>query len=483
MGAQDREEHTQASEMDIEKSPPASGDSGGGGQAEQASKAKQQNRGNNLKSDTTGVHESNPKSHSQTAPLKAPSAAEPAATPSSIATSGADIPSIDEQVQKVLSFVDQPLKDKQKGYIVSTKWMVRVLARSSINPLAEIKTDKSALEGDIGSVDNSDLVMITEDSDKLLDESGHPFVFLKPGLQNNEDYQILPEEAWNLIVQWYGVAKKSPIITRFAHNTSFDEITENIQYELTPPVFSLLKLPSSTGGSVKFLKGNDSPPIRQMASRSTPFMTWLRRAKEIAGIDMKTKVRVWRVLGGLKSSNKSGLVSPASSRSASPAPGSEIRANAGDTMIIDASTFAALKEGTQRDLIDTKDQTGNTNYNGSQTLDHAGLGRDEVILLEEQIGGPGGGEWASEGAKPSNLTVTKAASLEKKGKSISPAGRATAGPNVVTRGRQRRDGRTRGIVGLSNLGNTCYMNSALQCVRSVEELSQYFLSGCCESAF
>ena len=36
---------------------------------------------------------------------------------------------------------------------------------------------------------------------------------------------------------------------------------------------------------------------------------------------------------------------------------------------------------------------------------------------------------------------------------------------------------TRGIVGLKNLGNTCYINSSIQCLSNTEDLTKYFLKG------
>ena len=497
MGAQDREEHTSDVDMDRGSSPPAisvTGSVDDSGALETMPKAKQQDTGVRHESQgSIDMLSSNPKSSHQNAPSDetASNASPPdsllptlSSRESTSATSTeheppqsvAAIPTIDEQVAKVTELTMRPLQDKQKGYVVSYKWLSRVLARSSIRPGSD-NFDKSATEGEIGPVDNSDLVLVTEGSGHFLDEVGEPFVPLRPGLQHNDDYQIVPEEAWRLILKWYGSAKTSPIITRYVHNTSTGG-EENCQYELNPPIFSLLKLPGVPSGQLADSQNDTQMPIRTLASRSTSFMSWLKQAKKLVGIDMNSRVRVWKVLHGLKSSSGSGMLTPAASRSASPAPGANIVASAGDRLVLDVGTFTSLQVGDERELLEVPDQTMNEKYNGSLTLGLAGLSKDEVIVLEEQIGGAGGGEWPSNGAKSGSalLAVSKSgAASEKKGKSSTASGRSSPAPSMMTRGRQRKEPRTKGITGLGNLGNTCYMNSALQCIRSVEELTQYFL--------
>lgn len=392
-----------------------------------------------------------------------------------------DAPPIDEQVAKVTELSLQPLNEKQKGYVISSAWLNRVLARSSQGPHGD-KVDKTAAEGDIGPVDNSDIVLVTDPSTSFNDEAGEPFVPLRPGLTMGEDFEVMPQEAWDLVMKWYGLSARSPAIVRYAHNTNATGSLENFQYELNPPIFTILKLSNpSAGTTMQTLKDKNRAPVKILASRHTQFQAWLKKAKEMASIDMSTKVRVWRILGGLNNGGASGMVTPAASRSASPAPGATLTANAGSNLTLDVNTFSSLGDGSQKEMIEGKDQTMNEKYNGRSTLDLAGLGRDEVIVLEEQTGGPGGGEWVSDSIKQagSRLGVTttgsKFGSGKFKSKSTTTSGRSSPAPIVTARGRQRKDGKTRGVTGLSNLGNTCYMNSALQCVRSVEELAQYFL--------
>ncbi|KAL9029141.1 MAG: hypothetical protein Q9196_002587 [Gyalolechia fulgens] len=397
-----------------------------------------------------------------------------------------NLPSIDDQIAQVMEHTNKPLQEGQKGFVISCNWLGRVLARGSTDDVGT-KFGKEAAEGPVGPVDNSGMDLVMDQSMKdLKDEKGQPFIPLRQELTMGEDFEIIPEEAWNLILSWYGLARGSPIITRYCHNTSSSDTMENLQYELRPPIFTIVKIPDTSGGTIKqTLDEKDALPIKILASRHKYFQSFLKEAKQGARISLKKKVRVWRILSESPAETLNGMMTPAQSRSNSPALNNAASVNPGKSLVLDISHFAELQLGSERELIEAKDETANENYNGHLSLDTVGLGQDSVVVLEEQIGGPAGGEWVAEAAiskaKANGIpiSVTKSGntkvqnSLRAKAnnsRTTSPA----PGP-YRTRAQARKDGRTRGTIGLSNLGNSCYMNSALQCIRSCDELTQYFL--------
>ncbi|KAI9795315.1 MAG: CSN-associated deubiquitinating enzyme Ubp12 [Piccolia ochrophora] len=429
---------------------------------------------------------------------KASRDAVPIKTGSTIATNfhtGADetLPSIDEQIARVTALSLKPLRDRQRGYVVSCKWLLRVKARSS-EGIQESKGHKEALEGDVGPVDNSDLTTEGASQRGLKDEEGEPFVPIRPGLVMGEDYEIFPQEAWDLIILSYGHSQNSQCIVRFVHNTNPDGGIgmENLQYETYPPLFTILKLRNESSGlTTEMLKAEEATPVRLISSRFEKYQDFLKQVKSLAGVSLRTKVRAWRILGGDQAATAGRGMTPATSRSASPAPAAAANAlkTSAKKLVLDLNTFLDLEEGTQREKLDMQDETANENYNGHLTLSRVGLNQDETIVLEERIGGPGGGEWVSAVAAktagnygvPISVTTggntTVQNRVKSKNGSRSRKSSPAPGGGMMTRGRAQRSGRALGTSGLTNLGNTCYMNSALQCVRSVEELTQYFRLG------
>jgi ubiquitin carboxyl-terminal hydrolase 4/11/15 len=325
------------------------------------------------------------------------------------------------------------------------------------------------------------LTIIAALSDDLSDQNGEDFIPLKPGLALAQNFEILPAEAWELVLSWYGLKEGTPVIRRYVHNTAVDEFSENLQYEIYPPIFTIRKVrKSATTTPTSQDVSRRSPKL--VASRSQGYVDFLKTAKKAAGIELATKVRVWRVLTKIPTiettpAQPSGMLTPESSpRNGSPA-GSPSRIQS-LPLAMDISAFTDLAIGTERELVTGKDETANEKYNGSMNLSLAGLAEDQVLVLEEQ---DETGSFISETSDkitskngPTGSNTKVGLKANKGVQSTTTSGRNSPALGPMTRGRTRT-GRTRGTTGLTNLGNTCYMNSALQCIRSVEELSMYFL--------
>nr|POE79597.1 putative ubiquitin carboxyl-terminal hydrolase 12 [Quercus suber] len=397
-------------------------------------------------------------------------------------STGYTMEALDEQVAKVRAAADAALDVGQMGFVVSTSWLQRVLSRTS-EGMKRSDYSKEAREGPIGEMDNTSIVPQEAFAEPILrDVDGREFIPLNPGLTYDEDYVVLPNSIWAEVGKWYDLKSGQRHITRYAQNTAGpDAASSNIQFEMYPPTITIRKVASSSEQTERprtpprtsadeprrrqerLGYGQTSPDdvIRLVSSRTERFQKFLARCKAAAGIARTTKVKLWRQLDTetimTESSNSIASVS------------GRARQTMGRLSLTPAE-FKQLDIGKDIEHIDAPDHTNNDNYNGKSTMDTFGLFKDQTIVLEEQIGS---GDFQSDSMKRVMNNDKKPGS---KPSSALVSGRTSPPNGMVTRGRVRRDGRTRGTVGLTNLGNTCYMNSALQCIRSVEELAIYFLS-------
>lgn len=312
------------------------------------------------------------------------------------------------------------------------------------------------------------------------DEQGNPFIPLRPGMSSLDDYTIFPKEAWDMVNSWYGVARGTHIPVRYAHD-NYEEGSDNsdIVFEMSPPVFTIRKVRNDKHGiDAQSLRERDAVAPKLMVTRSMRSQDFLKLVKEQVGVPRDTKIRLWRDLASStapaqaqSNGDRSGMLTP-------PPDDGAAQARATPRLVMDLNEFTAMGDGSEREQVDIKDETNNPKYNGKSKIMTFGLAMDQTLIIEEQISADKD-EYVSDSVR--SAANQAGVSLNKKTAAIArtsktESGRASPTPSgPITRGRTKRTGRAPGNMGLVNMGNTCYMNSALQCMRSIEELTQYFL--------
>jgi ubiquitin carboxyl-terminal hydrolase 4/11/15 len=387
-------------------------------------------------------------------------------------------PPIDVQIATVTTLCEaaaqKQLEEGDTAYLVSKQWLDRVISRGS----DALKKSKTGPEGEIGPVDNSDIMeRIFKDS---LEQE---FVQLKDGV-GMDSVQLFPEDAWEMVVAWYGLMPGQRPIIRTAHNTNPDKFgLPNVQYELHPLIFIIHRLWSDDANLISVLIKSKQPDAAVFVfSRSVKYFEFLTHIKKAAGVKPDQKVRIWRLPRLQPAAEPTAAFIDAVTPPASP-PNSDsgnpsVPQDAWPKLLVDVPTFTQLPRGEGRELVDSPDVSVNKNYNGNSDIYHYGLGESQAIVIDELVkGNDYVSSYLAKSSQTSNV-ATRSNALIPQSNSQTNSGRNSPAPSgPMTRGRTQRNGRTPGTVGLSNLGNTCYMNSALQCVRSVPELTRYFLSG------
>ncbi|KDP20649.1 hypothetical protein JCGZ_03783 [Jatropha curcas] len=269
------------------------------------------------------------------------------------------------------------------------------------------------------SIDNSDLIYDSKSEDS------HVGIEIHGSLLEGRDYVLLPQEVWNQLYSWYG---GGPTLARKVISSGLSQ-TE-LAVEVYPLRLQLLVMPKGDHSTIRISKKETIGELH-------------RRACEIFDLNPE-QVCIWDYYGQRKHALMNDM----------------------DKTLDDANI-----QMDQDILVEVLNNVNGTALSGHMSpIMHNGSTQKEAstILLEPSKSSLSiaGGFSASKGASRScHVELSQGQNNTSPGGELDNMYGVTG---VSTRGS------TGGLTGLQNLGNTCFMNSAIQCLVHTPEFAKYF---------
>ncbi|KAG0325036.1 CSN-associated deubiquitinating enzyme Ubp12 [Dissophora globulifera] len=232
----------------------------------------------------------------------------------------------------------------------------------------------------------------------------------------------IPKEAWDMLEAWYGT-NTAPIMRRVV-NTGTDESPNNT-IDFYPPVFTLYKVVESSQADDLIFAMNDPDTLE--VPRTTKFGDFKSALLTLLQVSSHGSARLWAIPAQSHFSVEGNVI------------GADRILQLGATCLDNIEDDTPVAE--VNELVHSRELALETAVDGSYLVSYTAP--------------------APALAFDTNMTSIFPRSLH----ASRPGAHSPAGPAVD------------GICGLTNLGNTCFMSSALQCLSCTPDLTRYVLAG------